>query len=110
MIQVVNGYVCMDCADVALAKKDVNPAHPPADPNNPPSSSATSASGGPSNTQSAPAVTFGGSLADLNSVADAPQPSSATGQSQAIPGQPAQSQPGQSLYNPSPGSRVSLTA
>ena len=24
----VNGFSCMNCAEVALAKKDINPAHP----------------------------------------------------------------------------------
>ena len=27
-MQVVNGYVCRDCSDVALAKKGVDPAQP----------------------------------------------------------------------------------
>jgi hypothetical protein len=27
-MQVVNGYVCRDCSDVALAKKGVDPARP----------------------------------------------------------------------------------
>ena len=33
--QIVNGYVCFDCADVALAQKGQNPAHPPGSVSNP---------------------------------------------------------------------------
>jgi hypothetical protein len=74
--QIVNGYVCFDCADVALAKKGVNPAHPPSSPNaqsNP--SASTQAS---SNTQSTPAVTFGGSLSQTQGAA-AVQPTTSAG-------------------------------
>ncbi|MFZ4601905.1 MAG: hypothetical protein ACOYM8_05570 [Caulobacterales bacterium] len=31
-MQIVNGYVCRDCADVALAKRNIDPAHPKDDP------------------------------------------------------------------------------
>ena len=51
-MQVVNGYVCANCTDVANAKKGVDPAHPK-DP--PKSERAPSAEHGP-------AVTFGGRL------------------------------------------------
>jgi hypothetical protein len=27
-VQVVNGYVCRNCTDVDLAKKNIDPAHP----------------------------------------------------------------------------------
>jgi len=32
MIELVNGYVCRDCTDVSLAKRGVDPAHPPGKP------------------------------------------------------------------------------
>ena len=32
MIELVNGYVCRDCTDVSLAKRGVDPAHPPDKP------------------------------------------------------------------------------
>jgi hypothetical protein len=44
----VNGYSCDNCAQVALAKKDINPAQP---------------STGPSAPAETPAVTLGGALA-----------------------------------------------
>jgi hypothetical protein len=113
MVQVVNGYVCMDCADIALAKKDINPAHPPNDPNNPSSSSSSSSSSGASvgssNTQSTPAVTFGGSLADLNGVVATPQQPGAAGQTQAVPGQSGLGLFAQSPYNPTNGSQMNLS-
>jgi hypothetical protein len=31
-MEVVNGFVCHDCTDVAYAKKGVDPAHPKDDP------------------------------------------------------------------------------
>lgn len=27
-MEIVNGYVCRDCSDVALAKRNIDPAHP----------------------------------------------------------------------------------
>ena len=51
-MQVVNGYVCSNCTDVANAKKGVDPAHPKA----PPKTSENAAA------ERGPAVTFGGSL------------------------------------------------
>jgi hypothetical protein len=87
--QIVNGYVCFNCSDVALAQKDINPAHPP----NSPSSQTNGSSGTPgsSNTQSTPAVTFGGSLSQSQGAA-AVQPSGGAGATttafpQPLPGQ-----------------------
>jgi hypothetical protein len=34
-LEVINGYVCQSCADVALAKRGVDPAHPKDDPKSP---------------------------------------------------------------------------
>jgi len=72
MIQVVNGYVCLDCADVALAKKDINPAHPPNDPLQ------SGSQGGASNTQSTPSVSLGGVLSQLPTGASVQQPNSSS--------------------------------
>jgi hypothetical protein len=85
---IVNGYVCFDCSDVALAQKGVNPAHPPNSPDAAQSSAGmTQAS---SNTQPTPAVTFGGSLSQLQG-SSAVQPPSGAGQTasttQPSPGQ-----------------------
>jgi hypothetical protein len=102
MIQVVNGYVCMDCSDVALAKKDINPAHPPNSPNADPSSSSNGAAdplSAPSNSKSAPAVTFGGSLSQLPGAGAVQQP-----------GGPSQTQAHPSPYNPPDGGKVSFYA
>jgi hypothetical protein len=89
--QIVNGYVCFNCSDVALAQRDINPAHPPNSPD--PSGQANGSSGaqGSSNTQSTPAVTFGGSLSQTQGAA-AVQPTGAAGVTtttspQAQPGQ-----------------------
>jgi hypothetical protein len=115
-IQVVNGFVCLDCADVALAKKDINPAHPPGSPNAVPPS-------GSSNSQGAPAITFGGSLSQLPG-ANAVQQPGGTSPSQlnpdqtnpTPPGQPptAQSSTGQTPspqpYNPQNGEKLSVFA
>lgn len=78
--QIVNGYLCFDCADVALAKKGDNPAHPPGSPSNPtgatpngpnaPQASGAS-SGAPGTSHNSPAVVLGGSLASLTPAAGA---------------------------------------
>jgi hypothetical protein len=89
--QIVNGYVCFNCSDVALAQKDINPAHPPNSPDPSGQTNGPSAAQGSSNTQSTPAVTFGGSLSQTQGTA-AVQPAGATGAAaaaspQAPPGQ-----------------------
>jgi hypothetical protein len=89
-LQVVNGYVCFNCADVALAKKDINPAHPPGSPSNPqgltgpnpagtststtPGANGVSATGATNQTQSSPAVVFGGALAQTGNQPPQSQP------------------------------------
>jgi hypothetical protein len=108
-IQVVNGFVCMDCADVALAKKDINPAHPPNSPDADPQSASSS------NGQGTPAVTVGGSLSQLQG-ANAVQQPGGTSQSQLNPDQTNPAQPGsppslgQSPYNPRNGEKLSVYA
>lgn len=87
-MQIVNGYVCLSCCDVAAAKAGKDPAHPNAPPGstdkpgqtNKPGQAATS--GQPSGSQPSnanrPAVTFGGALAQTNgssSAGQAPSPS-----------------------------------
>jgi len=54
-MQIVNGYVCFNCSDVAAAKKHTDPAHPDQDP-------AAQKSAKPLETQTQEAVTFGGTL------------------------------------------------
>lgn len=68
--QIVNGYVCFDCADVALAQKDINPAHPPGSPSNPTGSTPNgldnpNSPAGTSDARSPSAVVFGGMAAKL---------------------------------------------
>jgi hypothetical protein len=101
-IQVVNGFVCMDCADVALANKDINPAHPP----NSPTADAQLATS--SNGQGTPAVTFGGSLTQLPGAQAVQQPGGAS-QPQLNPDQnnPVQAS---SPYNPQNGEKLSVYA
>jgi hypothetical protein len=72
-LQIVNGYLCQTCCDVALAKQGKNPAHP-----NAPawqsdktgqvgqSGNTNQAAGASSSSTNAPAVTFGGALAQAN--------------------------------------------
>jgi hypothetical protein len=117
MIQVVNGFVCMDCADVALAKKDINPAHPPNSPNADPQSGSGAGSSTSSNSQATPAVTFGGSLSQLSGANAVQQPSGTT-QPQLNPDQtnpaqtglaPATQAPPQP-YNPQNGAQLSVYA
>jgi hypothetical protein len=98
-IQVVNGFVCMDCADVALAKKDINPAHPPGSPNADPQSSSGSGTAGSSNGQGTPAVTFGGSLSQLPGANAVQQPGGTT-QPQLNPDQTNPTQTGQASPQP----------
>jgi len=65
--QIVNGYVCYDCADVALAQKDINPAHPPGSPSNPTGSTPNGLNNpnGTPGAKSSPSVLFGGAAAKL---------------------------------------------
>jgi hypothetical protein len=94
--QIVNGYVCFDCSDVALAKKGENPAHPPGAPGDPQSTGAA----GSSNSQSTPAVTFGGSLSQLAGASAVQQRGAASGAASTNP----------SPYNPPIGGQLSLSA
>lgn len=56
----VNGYACIDCAEVAEAKRDIDPAHPRSGPGG------TNAQFDPT-VRDSPAVIFGGVLARMAS-------------------------------------------
>jgi hypothetical protein len=60
-MQIVNGYVCQTCCDVAAAKAGKDPAHPNAPPGSTDKSSGAAKPG-----QTSAAVTFGGALAGPN--------------------------------------------
>lgn len=68
-MQIVNGYVCQTCCDVAAAKAGKDPAHP-----NAPPGSTDKPDGAAQPGQSSSAVTFGGALARTNG-SDAASPS-----------------------------------
>ncbi len=76
----VNGYQCNNCAQVAEAKKDINPADPKAGPagvdaNTAANQAANLASGQTPSSIQSPAVIFGGSRTNA-SVSGASAPSS----------------------------------
>ena len=82
-VQIVKGYVCFDCADVALAQKDINPAHPPGSPSNPTVSTPNgldnpNSPAGTSGARSPSAVVFGGALAGLQAATSSANPSTQT--------------------------------
>jgi hypothetical protein len=78
-MEIVNGYVCQSCSDVALAKKGVNPAHPKDDPSNPGYDPKTAqADKAKASGVVTPAVVFGGALAGLNKTSSAQAASGAT--------------------------------
>ncbi len=76
--QTVNGYICFDCADVALAQKGINPAHPPGSVSNPTGATPQgldnprSADGAGGASHSPNAVVFGGALASQTGAAASP--------------------------------------
>ena len=63
-VQIVKGYVCFDCADVALAQKGQNPAHPPGSPSNPTGNTPNGPNplDGVKSVDAPEAVVFGGAL------------------------------------------------
>ena len=61
-MDVVNGFRCKDCSDVALAKKHIDPAHPKDGPYGVNAKDQPAEPGRPRD----PAVVFGGALAGLN--------------------------------------------
>jgi hypothetical protein len=106
-MDIVNGYVCHNCSDVALAKKGVDPAHPHDGPNGlqpqTPSDKTDVATktgvvpGSGAQTAFGPTVTFGGALQGSNPTPNAASPGGAQAQAAAWPTQ-------------QPGQRVDLTA
>jgi hypothetical protein len=67
-MQIVNGFVCMNCTDVEHAKKFIDPAHPSqAAAVSGPRDAAKEASS-PTGTLTQNAVSFGGSLSHLNAL------------------------------------------
>ena len=67
MIEQVNGYVCYNCSDVALAKRDIDPAHPKDQPGG--GDKTNDSTGVDRNT----AVTFGGALAQTEGSSNSAQ-------------------------------------
>ncbi|HAH10605.1 MAG TPA: hypothetical protein DCL54_09075 [Alphaproteobacteria bacterium] len=68
-METVNGYVCHNCSDVALAKRHIDPAHPKdaqGEPKNPVDKIRETLK-----TERQEAVTYGGSLAQVAAPADA---------------------------------------
>ena len=78
-MDVVNGYVCKTCCDVALAKQHINPADPQDDVHNPKSPNYGKPEdpqnpGKPLPPSQTPAVIFGGVLAKVTAAANASAP------------------------------------
>ena len=73
-MEVINGYVCKTCCDVELAKKHINPADPQDDVHNPKSPNYGKPEdpqhpGKPAPPSQTPAVTFGGTLLQVQAAA-----------------------------------------
>ena len=66
-MEVVNGYVCHNCTDVAYAKKGVDPAHPKDGPNGINGRDASKPA------ERGPAVVFSGQAFDVAAVTPAPK-------------------------------------
>lgn len=62
-MEIVNGYVCNNCTDVANAKRNIDPAHPKDGPNGVNAPEAQARNDAPSRGD---AVVFGGQLAGLD--------------------------------------------
>jgi hypothetical protein len=96
--EIVNGYVCWDCADVAKAKKDINP-----------NSSSLDLSSSANGSSQSPAVVFGGALAGANSATGQSSPgASSSGQPNGANPQPPTAQTSASLW--APGNQLNITA
>ncbi len=72
-MEVVNGYVCRNCTDVAYAKKGVDPAHPKDGPQGVYASDKAAAGENAETASRVPAVTFGGGVVGPDA-APAPAP------------------------------------
>jgi len=71
MFDIVNGYVCYNCTDVANAKKNIDPAHPKED-----AAKKTDAAG---KTKDNPAVILSGALTAIEAADATASKTSATG-------------------------------
>jgi hypothetical protein len=73
-VQIVKGYICFDCADVALAQKGENPAHPPGSISNPTGNTPNGAYplNGAKAVDASSAVVFGGALTRQTPTTSAP--------------------------------------
>ena len=67
-MQIVNGFVCMNCTDVERAQKGVDPAHPKQDATVSGPRDAANEVSSPTGTLTRNAVSFGGSLSHLNAL------------------------------------------
>ena len=67
-MQIVNGFVCMNCTDVEHARKGIDPAHPKQDPTVSGPRDAANEASSPTGTFTENAVSFGGSLSHLNAL------------------------------------------
>jgi hypothetical protein len=68
-MEVVNGYVCRSCADVSLAKRQIDPAHPKDGPNGRDARTADKA-----DDARPPAVLFGGAVGQAANGVERVQP------------------------------------
>ncbi len=91
-LEIVNGFVCQTCADTTLAKAGKDPAHPYADKTIAGDQADSASKTGKANASDAaastdgnaasPAVTFGGVLAQINSLSSTSASSGAPSTSQ----------------------------
>jgi hypothetical protein len=94
-IQMVNGYPCKDCTDVANAKKHIDPAHPKDGPYGVNAKTDPTSPDYQSSNANSPAVKFGGALAHLsNNPVTAAVNANGTSQTNAPNGQPLSQQTG----------------
>jgi hypothetical protein len=67
-MQIVNGFVCMNCTDVERAQKGIDPAHPKPDATVAGPREVANAASSPAGPLTQNAVSFGGSLSHLNAL------------------------------------------
>ena len=67
-MQIVNGFVCMNCTDVERAQKFIDPAHPDQGTTLAGPRDAAKEASSPTDTLTQNAVSFGGSLSHLNAL------------------------------------------
>ena len=67
-MQIVNGFVCMNCTDVERAQKFIDPAHPDQGPKLSGPRDPANETAGPTGALTPNAVSFGGALSHLNAL------------------------------------------